>query len=594
MKIRAQDTVVSPEPAWASIIEDRLPDEAFVSAGRKYAHHWVRHGEIRGEGDRYTDGEMYLHKGGLIEAIRRAEKDGADPEVLDHLRAHQKVIGFGKKSLARKEPGDGIMKEGRLPRINDIDLYRIVAEIDASRSLEGEEVESKLPAINRLARTPLKAEDVFAVPLWVSNDLPDAYFTRMDPGTTLINYVEDFNESRSLMVSHSPSSFVATPTNQMPIGATFESALKERDDAPGKWVEAWMYMLRGITVGDLKTDDAIRMIEGGIWSKVSIGFTLRALGERKGGYYECEICGNRLMSEDCSHLPGREYEGKVCIARIIGASAREVSLVYMNAAQGTVVQKARMLAERGMLEDKEILALEMSYGVRFMDRGPERVVLPVPAVGSGSPKPKRGASEDPTKKSRTPNKEKEEMETLRALLLGLIGMFRAVESDTDYDGLGRKVETAEDEASLRAIGKSLMGNVQSILNRAQSDKEIVDSLPKESRTTEAIVDLLKCAEDGRAYRAGIIEEAIEEGVRFAGEDFDADHWRSILSGQPLDIVRKQRDQWKRQADAKVEPGQRTAPPADPSIPVTRKDGEKGGEQKSAGLPDHYYQHGKAF
>ena len=474
------------------------------------------------------------------------------------------------------------MQTGLLPRIDEMDFNRIVASIDSARARSGDNIECReLEKINQLSLNPLKKNDLYIFPAWISNDLPDSYFTRMDSQTTLRNFVEDFNEGRGLMLSHAEDSFGGSPAEKMPLGSSFDSSYATRIEKPGNWVEAWFYILRDIDIAGLKTNDVIRMIEAGIWRRVSVGFTIQPLEGRSQGKYICEICNNELMSADCSHLPGETYDGQLCIARIVGGSVREASLCYMNAAQGTVVQKARQLAESGSINNEKILALEMNYGVRFFDIGTKP--KSEPPKGSKIVVPKVDATQHEEKK----------MEELRAIMIGLVDMFSKVAGKSrSFTDLNRRMERATDEAGLASLGSEFAEDVRDILNAAQSNRELIELIPEDSRSAEGIAAIVAQSVDGVSHRSVILEDTIAEGVRFEGEKFDKEHWTGVLGNLSIEQLSHQRDLWKIQADSKLKPGQESRETPAPNIAPDKKDDP--GKDIGTGIPDEAYSIGRSY
>ena len=166
--------IPSPEPRWNSIIIDRLPGDAFADpAGRGYAHHYIQGGEV-GEDGKYQSGAMRLHKGGLIEAWRKAGSDGAGKEVIEHIESHLKAAGIEIKNQDRKNiylGKTGELEMKGLPRIDEIDLNRVVAKIDLARARSGDDLETReIDKINLLTRSDVKKSDIYAFPVWASND----------------------------------------------------------------------------------------------------------------------------------------------------------------------------------------------------------------------------------------------------------------------------------------------------------------------------------------------------------------------------------------------------------------------------------------
>ena len=578
--------LISPEPQWNSIIIERLPDTAFA-VGRDYPHHWIHSGQGLDEGGRYVSGVMYLSKGGVIEAYRQAVKDHAPENIINHLKNHITEAGIeirdinDRPNIYQGRTGEIKMQNGLLPRIDDMDLNRIITSIDSARARSGDKIENReIEKINQLSIKPVQKEDIYIFPMWISNDLPDSYFTRMDLETTLKNYVEDFISGRGLMLSHAEDQMGGSPAEKMPLGSSFDARITTRPDKPGNWVEAWFYILRDIDIAGLKTNDVIRMIEAGIWRRASVGFTIRPLESRAQGKYICEICNNDMMSGDCEHLPGETYDSQLCIARIVGGSVREASLVYMNAAQGTVVQKARQLAEKGLINENKILSLEMNYGVRFFDVDANKKTEP--PKGSKIVVPKRDA---------TINEEKK-MEELRSIMLGLVDMFSKVAGKTRaFADINRRMEKATDEAGLASIGSDLAENVRDLLNEAQSNRELVELIPEASRNEDGLATIIAQSVDGKSHRAVILEETIVEGVRFEGDKFDKDHWTRALESMSIEQLSHQRDLWKVQADSKLNPGQtarETGAAFTPPAESADKDKKTG-----TGIPDEAYSIGRS-
>ena len=62
-----------------------------------------------------------------------------------------------------------------------------------------------------------------------------------------------------------------------------------------RWLKGWAYLLR-----TEKNEDLIAEIEGGIKKEVSVGCSA--------GRRVCSVCG----AEDCGHVPGQVYDGKLC------------------------------------------------------------------------------------------------------------------------------------------------------------------------------------------------------------------------------------------------------------------------------------------
>jgi hypothetical protein len=209
----------------------------------------------------------------------------------------------------------------------------------------------------RFAAEPLVADQVFVFAATASTDAVDSYFTHMDIGTSLRNFVADFDAGQSLLDSHN--------ARRMAIGSSFRAAMEPITEAEGlpatTAVRVGYYLLRGHDVpGSGNTDAYIRGILGGVYRRMSIGF---------GGNdckFVCDIDGSDIWDWDSPFWPGQQLtDGTVVTYTVLNARANETSLVYKNATPGALVQRVAGLVERRLIPDAERLRLEQRWGVRF-------------------------------------------------------------------------------------------------------------------------------------------------------------------------------------------------------------------------------------
>ena len=323
------------------------------------------------------------------------------------------------------------------------------------------------------------------------------------------------------------------------------------------------------------------------WSRVYIVNTIQPVEGRSRGKYICSICGNNLLSNACSHLPGLIYEDddgnkQLCIADIHGAGMRESSLVTMNAAQGTIVEKARGMIERGELGEKEILALQYEYGVRFVQ--PDAKNSRREDDGDGKEKkPPAGRVAGKQFKSK---KEENPME-LELIRNALRSFYTQISDHVPGDSAKRlsafeadvaRAEDAKDvERILSDIGTLMVGEIVT----SKEDRELLDIIPEELRSTEKITELLEAADHGRQYKKDLIDQALEEGVRAQGNDFDKEHWENYLGSQSdLKVIRDTIDSFRKMADAKLKAGRKTKDGEEPP----EGDEHPGEMELSTGLP----------
>lgn len=85
----------------------------------------------------------------------------------------------------------------------------------------------------------------------------------------------------------------------------------------------------------------------------------------------------------------------------------------------------------------------------------------------------------------------------------------------------------------------------------ETDEEIVERL---DNLTKRLGEIEPQAEEGRQYRKDLIAEALAEGVRAQGNDFDTATYQSVLERSPLAVVKRMRDDWKKNAEQNLHAG----------------------------------------
>lgn len=100
-------TFKSGEPSWGSVDKTSLPRVAHADMGEsgkkstwRFPHHWVSGGTRKNADGVWTNGTMWLHKGGLQSAFAAAMGARSDvkasPVVIAHLNSHRAAVGLQK------------------------------------------------------------------------------------------------------------------------------------------------------------------------------------------------------------------------------------------------------------------------------------------------------------------------------------------------------------------------------------------------------------------------------------------------------------------------------------------------------------------
>lgn len=352
-----------------------------------------------------------------------------------------------------------------------------------------------------------------------SNNSLDFYFTHMSE-RTLRNYARDGAAGVQFLDSHE--------NYNLGYGRTFAGRFEEDSERRPVWnlvgrmgdapaglefaiappdvlqrAVLSVFTVPGIRFGGsltyASTDDFERAVRGGLVKSVSVGFV--------GGNHICDICGGNYRDyQACNHLAGFIYEAGEQGARqllatvgIDGAGLVELSGVYAGATPQATIVKAERLAAAGELEP----AIKFLFEKRFKVELPRRTAVAVPNLGRTARKRPTGGnmSED------------------------ILELIRAVLPNVEL--------TAEAEA--------------------------IDGI---RLLTAEITRLTPLAEDGRQYRAALVDEALAEGVRALGAGFAQERYRTILEGSTIEVIRQMLADWRLTGDARLKGGRQSTDTAE--------------------------------
>lgn len=282
--------------------------------------------------------------------------------------------------------------------------------------------------------------------------------------------------------------------DELPLGASLTGRVEELESGVVQVVSDF-YTLAGLRLGSTGTDQFIRGVRSGVVKDVSIGFS--------GGTRTCNLCHQNYMG--CPHYAGRIYEieenGVIRQVRstvtVENATLHEVSAVYDGATPGAVILKARAAAADGRLRQKEAEELERMY----------RVSIPVTRQFD-VPGPTPG-----------------------------------------------KVERMNEQQFGRLKDALVKASVVPAAEREALDEE--GALAAADKLTLRVKELEPQAADGRQYRADLVNEALAEGVRAQGKDFDKPTYEGVLTNAPIAVIKRMRDDWKSVGDQRL-PGGRTS------------------------------------
>jgi len=276
----------------------------------------------------------------------------------------------------------------------------------------GISTQQELEQINAFAKRELKAEEVYTFSVKLCDNEVDRDFERF-PAATLEELAPLF-VGKSGIFDHQWSAKGQT-------ARIYRTEVVREDGittAAGEgycYLKGYAYMLRSE-----KNLPLIEEIEAGIKKEVSVGCSVSGA--------ICSVCGREKKSGECSHVPGREYEGRLCWTDLTGAAdAYEFSFVAVPAQPRAGVMKKS--AKGG--ENVEQLEKEAELGRKYMQRLRGEVV-------------RLGALAEPelkmdTLKAMAEHLEEETLLELRALYSKRAGEHLPVKSQlTGYAGQAQK------------------------------------------------------------------------------------------------------------------------------------------------------------
>lgn len=192
----------------------------------------------------------------------------------------------------------------------------------------------------------------------ISSDRLDAYYTIMDPETTLPNYAADAAAGVAVLVGHD--------TRQLPVGQSLSGTLEHAGGVTRVLSDAY-------ALTDEATAPAINRVRAGVVRDISVGFSYR------GAQCVCSICKRDMFRDwKCWHIPGMRYKrtdnvddavsdpnGELCTGLITNAHLSEYSLVYDGATPGAAVLQAQRNAEAGRITPQQAQLIEQRYRINL-------------------------------------------------------------------------------------------------------------------------------------------------------------------------------------------------------------------------------------
>jgi hypothetical protein len=381
-------------------------------------------------------------------------------------------------------------------------------------------------------------EQPWFCPVTISSDQIDSHYTYMDTDTTLANFVAEAGDDRGVSVLDSHNS------GRQPFGRSLTGELAE--DAGVNLVASYFFTERGIS------------------KEISVGFNFR-----EDGYVECSICKLNMMSWDCEHWPGRKYthpvdlndpEGpkmeSVALGRILNGHLSEYSFVYKGSNRESQTlrlpeAKARMFTAAGMIGEKQAFELERAYAIDLHPWIQPRVFT---STGRATPATKETT---PVATSTNPatgvdmTVTVEWNEELKAAFANVLPDGVPDDPQEAFTALASRLDAAD----------TVVKGLHDDLNEARAE----------------VTRLTPLAEDGRAYRIDLVDQAVKAGIRAMNPSdetpFPEEDVRAMLEAAPIKSIIAYRNSQESIGNRIVTEGRTSRDTIDPYATSTGKEGD---------------------
>ena len=407
---------------------------------------------------------------------------------------------------------------------------------------------------------PEEDDDKYWVRITASNDKLDRHNSVMDPKTTLKNFEKDAKAKPgvSLKDHHAWRSFG--------YGRSADAML---NDANELLIDFFILKNMEYDGGSREfrtSEKLIRAIEHELINQVSIGFydareicNLCNLPIRRYSYWDWEP----EREGQCTHKMGKKYENKdgkmeTATYTVYDARLKEVSLVEFGSNRHTSIEKQRFLmyglGDMPNMPENEVAARMRSFMEELLMKDQEwieklRDALNVPSIRSTD----------------EPDAVLEALETEVATLRTTVSTQKDEIADLtnasqDVDTARQQlVTTLREDLDLKDVRST--DEPETVLEKVTS--EVTGLREKVETQRDEIADLQAAAGDGKAYRDARVEEAIKQGIRAYGDDFDEEYHREYYGDMPLEKLETHIAQNKKKADAALPAGRSTTDDHEP-------------------------------
>lgn len=438
--------------------------------------------------------------------------------------------------------------------------------------------DKQLEKVNKLSRRKLDKDEVFVFPSKLAGDMiiPGRNIQLTKP--LLDVFSRDANKGVSLLLDHSwaPDGFWGLggrPKMAMPYGRTFDSRY-EPSTEEGETVSlvADHYMIRGVELDGIKTDDLIASVEAGTLFDSSIGFSYDKA--------TCSVCEKDYRSRDCDHISGKTYEveeedgvvrNKFCYIKAEAPGfLMENSLVFDGAYPG-----AGVMSKAGDIVEGENGVYQVIGDTKNMD--PEKPIIATYSEKVGLLTMVKKSNKKKIFKGVSLQSKDEGAEILKGgeknmneeilKVLEKLGI-EYVEGETSFEDLFNQLADAWKPEWGSAIDNLESGSPGGEALEGYAELKAFDSYITEGEVLEELGvelsanEVLRLAKEGQDYHVQVIEEAIAMGVRAQGNEFAADTWKETFGSMSTKAIKDIMKTFESQAKEGIASGRLSNPKPD--------------------------------
>lgn len=363
---------------------------------------------------------------------------------------------------------------------------------------------------------PEEDDDKYWLRITASNDKLDRHNSIMDPKTTLRNFEKD--AKAKLGVSLKDHHGLYYGSRSFGYGRSVDAELTDKNE-----LLIDFFILKDMDYSNShfkSSEQLIRAVEHELVNQVSIGFydareicNLCNLPIRRYSYWDWEP----EREGQCTHKMGKKYENKngkmeTATYTVYDARLKEVSLVEFGSNRHTSIEKNRF-------ED-----------TAFCDEvaGALRWIFTQKQEGHPFSKEMRSFMEELLMT------DQEWITNLRDAL-----EIPTIKSTDEPDAVVQKLET----------------EVTSLRQQVETHKDEIADLTETHK--DELAGLQADVEDGKAYRSARVDEAIKQGIRAYGDDFDEAYHREYYGDMPMDQLDKHIAHNKKKGDEALPAGRNT-------------------------------------